>query len=78
MMAAPYDLGQALLAVAIQQGGDGAVDDLFRSPPTTEEQQLDPWTLLADHQGLPHRPGAGAGRTVRSRSTTAPSARSAG
>jgi len=27
------------------------VDDLFRSPPTTDEQQLDPWTLVADHQG---------------------------
>ena len=52
MMAAPYDLGQALLAVAVQQGGDGEVDNLFRSPPKTEEQQLDPWTLVADHQGL--------------------------
>ena len=52
MMAAPYDLGQALLAVAVQQGGDREVDDLFRSPPRTEEQQLDPWTLIADHQGL--------------------------
>lgn len=51
MLAAPYELGAALLAVAVQQGGDRAVDDLFRSPPTTEEQQLDPWTLLADHQG---------------------------
>ena len=51
MLAAPYELGQALLAVAVQQGGDRAVDDLFRSPPSTEEQQLDPWTLVADHQG---------------------------
>ena len=52
MMAAPYDLGQALLAVAVQQGGDDEVDNLFRSPPKTEEQQLDPWTLVADHQGF--------------------------
>jgi hypothetical protein len=52
MLAAPYDLGEALLAVARQQGGDSAVDDLFRSPPSTEEQQLDPWTLVADHQGF--------------------------
>ncbi len=52
MMSAPYDLGQALLAVAVQQGGDDEVDNLFRSPPKTEEQQLDPWTLIADHQGL--------------------------
>ncbi len=51
MLAAPYDLGQALLAVAVQQGGDDEVDNLFRSPPKTEEQQLDPWTLIADHQG---------------------------
>ena len=52
MMAAPYDLGQALLAVAVEQGGDNEVDNLFRSPPKTEEQQLDPWTLVADHQGF--------------------------
>jgi hypothetical protein len=52
MIAAPYELGQAMLAVAVQQGGDRAVDDLFRSPPRTEEQQLDPWTLVADHQGF--------------------------
>jgi hypothetical protein len=52
MAAAPYELGQAMLAVAVQQGGDRAVDDLFRSPPRTEEQQLDPWTLIADHQGF--------------------------
>ena len=52
MLAAPYDLGQALLAVAVQQGGDDEVDNLFRSPPRTEEQQLDPWTLVADHQGV--------------------------
>ncbi len=51
MLAAPYDLGQALLAVAVEQGGDDEVDNLFRSPPRTEEQQLDPWTLIADHQG---------------------------
>jgi hypothetical protein len=51
MLAAPYQLGEVLLAVAVEQGGDRAVDDLFRSPPTTEEHQLDPWTLIADHQG---------------------------
>jgi hypothetical protein len=51
LMSAPYELGEAVLAVAIQQGGEQAVDNLFRSPPSTEEQQLDPWTLIADHQG---------------------------
>ena len=52
LMSAPYELGEAVLAVAIQQGGKRSVDDLFRSPPSTEEQQLDPWTLIADHQGF--------------------------
>jgi hypothetical protein len=51
LMAAPYVFGEALLRVAVQKGGERAVDELFRSPPTTEEHQLDPWTLIADHQG---------------------------
>ncbi len=48
MVAAPYALGEALLAVAVEQGGDRAVDALFERPPTTEEHQLDPWTLVQD------------------------------
>lgn len=48
MMAAPYTLGEALLAVAVEQGGDRAVDALFERPPATEEHQLDPWTLIQD------------------------------
>ncbi len=51
LTAAPYVFGEALLRVALAQGGERAVDDLFLVPPTTEEQQLDPWTLVADHQG---------------------------
>ena len=51
LMSSPYVFGEALLKVAMEKGGERAVDDLFRSPPTTEEQQLDPWTLVADHQG---------------------------
>ena len=51
LSAAPYVFGEALLRVALEQGGERAVDDLFLVPPTTEEQQLDPWTLVADHQG---------------------------
>jgi hypothetical protein len=66
MLAAPYELGQALLAVAVQQGGDSAVDDLFRSPPRTEEQQLDPWTLVADHQGFLNVPGPELPKGARS------------
>ena len=49
MMSAPYELGEALLAVAVEQGGDRAVDKLFERPPTTDEHQLDPWTLVEDH-----------------------------
>ena len=50
IMAAPYVFGEALLKVAMQEGGDRAVDDLFRSPPTTEEHELDPWTLVNDKE----------------------------
>lgn len=50
LMGAPYALGEALLLVATQDGGDEAVDDLFASPPTTEEHQLDPWTLVEDEE----------------------------
>ena len=49
-MAAPYVFGEALLKIAVQEGGERAVDDLFRSPPTTEEHQLDPWTLVEDDE----------------------------
>jgi hypothetical protein len=49
LLSSPYALGEAMLAVAVEQGGDRAVDDLFRRPPTTEEHQLDPWTLVQDH-----------------------------
>jgi hypothetical protein len=49
MMSSPYSLGEALLAVAVQEGGDRAVDALFERPPTTDEHALDPWTLVQDH-----------------------------
>ena len=49
LISAPYVFGEAMLAVATEEGGDGAVDDLFENPPTTDEHQLDPWTLIADH-----------------------------
>ena len=49
LLGAPYALGEAMLGVAVEEGGDEAVDDLFRRPPTTDEHQLDPWTLIADH-----------------------------
>lgn len=52
LLAAPYTLGEGLLALAEADGGRPAVDNLFSSPPRTEEHQLDPWTLVTDHQGL--------------------------
>jgi hypothetical protein len=50
LMATPYAFGEALLEVATQEGGDEAVDALFESPPTTEEHQLDPWSLIEDEE----------------------------
>ena len=49
--AAPTLLGRTLITVVLRQGRRGALDDLFLTPPTTEEQLLDPWALVADHQG---------------------------
>lgn len=49
LLGAPYAFGEAMLGVAVEEGGDKAVDDLFRRPPTTDEHQLDPWSLIADH-----------------------------
>lgn len=49
MMQAPYALGEGMLAVAVEEGGDDEVDELFARPPTTDEHLLDPWTLVVDH-----------------------------
>ena len=48
MMGAPYALGAALLELAIATDGNEAVDALFRDPPTSDEQLLDPWTVVND------------------------------
>ena len=48
LMGAPYAFGEAMLAVATTVDGDDEVDALFRDPPTTDEQLIDPWTLLGD------------------------------
>jgi hypothetical protein len=48
LMSAPYSLGEAMLAVATAVDGDDEVDALFRHPPTTDEQLLDPWRLVGD------------------------------
>ncbi|WP_134768391.1 hypothetical protein [Nocardioides sp. 1609] len=52
LVGAPYVQGEQLLqmATALSPVGDAnaAADALFADPPTTEEQLLDPWTLLVD------------------------------
>jgi hypothetical protein len=48
LMGAPYAFGEAMLAVATTVDGDDEVDALFRTPPTTDEQLIDPWTLVGD------------------------------
>lgn len=49
MMGAPYALGEALLDVATLEGND-EVDKLFRRPPRTEENLVDPFTWTWDRQ----------------------------
>lgn len=49
LLSAPYAFGEGMLAVAVEEGGDEAVDGLFANPPATEEHLLDPWTLIEDH-----------------------------
>ncbi len=46
LLGAPYTLGEAMLQLAAEDDGNESVDELFESPPTTEEHLVDPWTLL--------------------------------
>ncbi len=48
LLGAPYSLGQAMLLLAAEDGGNDAVNELFALPPRTDEHLLDPWTLLED------------------------------
>lgn len=50
LLGSSYALGGALVGLAEELDGKGAVDDLFQSPPTSEEALLDPWTAVADHE----------------------------
>jgi hypothetical protein len=47
-MGSPYALGEAMLQLAADDDGNNSVDELFETPPTTDEQLVDPWTLLRD------------------------------
>ena len=44
--ATPYALGPALLALLAEDGGNRAVDEAFRDPPTTGEHLLEPLSYL--------------------------------
>lgn len=43
----PYLLGQPLATMLANEGGNAAVDDALRDPPTTEEHLFDPASFLA-------------------------------
>jgi hypothetical protein len=43
----PYGFGSAFVQMIELAKGEGAVDDLLRSPPFSEEQLVHPWTYLA-------------------------------
>ena len=47
----PYLLGHPLVLMLANEGGNGAVDDALRDPPTTEEHLFDPASYLADESG---------------------------
>jgi hypothetical protein len=51
LVSVPVAFGEALLAVVVERRGARAVDNLFLTPPTTQEQLLDPFTLVEDRQG---------------------------
>ena len=44
----PYAFGQPLVLMVANDGGNRAVDDAFRTPPTTEEHLFDPASFLAE------------------------------
>lgn len=47
MISSPYALGQAMVSTAAANGGNSAVDALFRDPPTHDSVLLDPLAGLA-------------------------------
>jgi len=47
MISSPYSLGEAMVQTAAANGGNAAVDDLFRDPPAHDSVLLDPLPGLA-------------------------------
>ena len=48
MMTSPYTLGEAMVAAAAADGGNSAVDELFRKTPPNESALLDPLKGLTE------------------------------
>lgn len=48
LISSPYTLGEGLTEAAAGDGGNAAVDALFRDPPKHDDVLLDPYRLLAD------------------------------
>ena len=51
MMTSPYTLGEGLVTAVAQDGGNKAVDKLFRDPPTHETALLNPFKVLDGDTG---------------------------
>ncbi len=59
---APYDQGEVLVNEVLEQRGDGALDELYASPPVTSEEVLDPDRYLAGEGAISvPTPDVGAG-----------------
>ena len=65
-MTAPYTLGEGLVQTVAANGGNAAVDRLFRRPPTHETALLDPFRVLAGDTRRPHVPCRSSRRARRS------------
>ncbi|MBO9522149.1 MAG: hypothetical protein J7518_11485 [Nocardioidaceae bacterium] len=51
LMSSPYTLGQAMVNTIAEDGGNAAVDALFRDPPTHEAALLDPLEVIEGRTG---------------------------
>src|SRR3546814_14583644 len=60
--AVPYALGQPLVVMLVNDGGNDAVNEAFRSPPSTEEHLFDPASFLRSEE---RRGGKAGGSTWR-------------
>jgi hypothetical protein len=53
LITAPYDYGEPLVKALLKRGKQSALDDAFRSPPSTSEQVLDVDKLFAGEAAVP-------------------------